>query len=260
MAIDETRDRIPCVDLLIEDAGDAGCLAHVPTLPGLCFRAKTVAAAEAAASSRIANYIAWLEAEDLTDLTARTAEVVQTGEARSVLVEHRPGAPVWESGNAAVLFSRDLRALEDDIVRAHLRFVRRVLDRMRDAVAAVPPDERARRPAPGRRSIDEMLEHVGNCIWWYCSRIDDELPEPDEPEGQSWFDRIDRLFEAAERYLLAFPLSVRAEIHVPMRFPTNDPNERWTHTKVCRRQAEHVWAHLNGWPGMANVPCKGVVR
>ena len=41
-------------------------------------------------------------------------------------------------------------------------------------------------------------------------------------------------------------LSARATFHVPTRFPTEDPQECWTHTKVCRRQAEHVWEHLPG--------------
>ncbi len=238
-------DRSP-FDLLIEDAGTQGCLGHVPALPGLCFRARTAEEAEAIASSRIVEYAAWLRAESMIDLTPETANAEGSSGLRIVVAEHVAGAPVWESGNAAVLFRYDLRPLDDRAVAARLRFVRRVLDRMRDAIAPLSASERARRPAPDRRSVDETLEHVGNCVWWYCSRIDDDLPEPDERPGEDPFDRIDRLFDVAEPYLLSVPCAVRSTVHVPTRFPTADPTERWTHTKVCRRQAEHVWAHLPG--------------
>jgi hypothetical protein len=55
--------------------------------------------------------------------------------------------------------------------------------------------------------------------------------------------RIERLLEAAGEYLLAVPLQARTTVHVPSRFLTLDPREAWTHTKVCRRQAEHLWEH-----------------
>ena len=237
------------LDLLIENAGAQGCLVHVPALPGLSFRARTAAEAKAIASTRIAEYGAWLRTEDLTGLTAETARWTRTENALDVRVavaEHVAGGPVWESGNAAVLFERDLQPLGDGAVAAHLRFVRRVLDRMRERVEPLSASDRARRPRPNRRSVDETLEHIGNCVWWYDSRLDDALPEPDDLPGEDPLDRIDRLFAAAEPYLLSIPYSARATIRVPKRFPTNDPDERWTHTKVCRRQAEHVWAHLPG--------------
>ena len=244
-------DRAP-FDLLIEDAETEGCLGHVPALPGLCFRARDAEEAEAIASDRIAEYAAWLRAESMTDLSSETEEAVRRAGAegssglRIVVAEHVAGAPVWESGNAAVLFQYDLRPLHDRAVAARLRFVRRVLDRIRNAVVPLSASGRAKRPVPNRRSVDETLEHVGNCVWWYCSRIDDDLPEPEEPPDEDPLDRIDRLFETAEAFLLAVPFSARATVHVPARFPTKDPDERWTHAKVCRRQAEHVWAHLGG--------------
>ena len=242
----------PAFDLLLEDAGTDGCLGHIPALPGLCFRAETAAELQSVALARIAEYARWLLTEDLGDLTPATAALTRrmcAGDlsgARVVIAERRKGAPVWESGNPAVLFDYDLKPLEGLTVSAHLRFVRRVLDWMRKLVLPLSARQRARRPTPDRRSIDETLEHIGNCVWWYCSRIDDELPEPDEFAGEDPLDRVDRLFAAAETYLLGAPFSARTTVHVPTRFPTSDPQERWTHTKVCRRQAEHVWAHLPG--------------
>jgi len=237
---------ITVLDLSIEDAGEAGCLGHVPELPGLCFRALSPSAVERAAAAQIREYLDWLNSQGLTDLTPTIGRLTRSSGFRIPTTEHVAGAPVWESGNPAVLLDRDLRPLDDEAVSAHLRFVRRVLDRIREDVSSRSEAERTRRPAPDRRSFDETMEHIGNCVWWYCSRIDDDLPEPDEPEGEDPLDRIDRLFPVAEAFLLDVPFADRTRIHVPTRFPTADPTERWTHAKVCRRQAEHVWAHLPG--------------
>lgn len=249
----ETRlepPEFPAFHLLVEDVGSQGCLGHVPALPGLCFRVEDSSELEGTALARIFEYVRWLLAEDLADITPDTEALVSrvrsgdTTGVRVVETERLAGAPVWISGNPAVLFQHDRCPLDDGAVVSHLRFVRRVLERMREIVSPLSPPQRARRPAADRRSVDETLTHVGNCIWWYCSRIDDELPEPEEPAGESPLDRIDRLFAAAETYLLGVPHSARSAAHVPTRFPTSDRHERWTHTKVCRRQAEHVWAHL----------------
>jgi len=243
-----TPDRVS-FDLLIEDAGAQGCLAHIPSLPGLCFRASHSEEAKATAPAWIAEYAAWLRAEALTDLTSETsrcAEIESGSGVQIVVAEHVAGAPVWESGNAAVLFERDLSPLDDAVVRAQLRFTRRVFERVRGGVIRLSKTQRGVRPAPDRRSVDETLEHVGNCVWWYCSRIDDELPEPEEPPDEDPLDRIDRLFEIAEAFLLSVPFCERASVHVPSRFPTADSEERWTHAKVCRRQAEHAWTHFQG--------------
>jgi len=240
------------INLLVEDAGDLGCLVHIPTLPGLNLRIKDALEVNDAARTRISEYARWLLAEGLDDLSPETTlltQLVQTGSLDSVQVvetEHLAGSPVWESGHPAILFQFDRHPLDNDAVVSHLRFTRRVLEKMRELVTPSSPEQRTRRPGPDRRSVDETLTHIGNCVWWYCSRIDDELPEPDDIPDESPMDRIDHLFDAAESYLLGLPLSERATIHIPTRFPTEDPQEQWTHTKVCRRQAEHVWAHLPG--------------
>ena len=245
-------NRLTEINFLVEEAGSLGCLVHIHTLPGLSFRIEDASEVKEAALARISEYARWLVAEDLGDLTPETAlltQLVKMGDLanlRVVETEHMAGAPVWISGNPAVLFQFDRRPLDDGAVISHLRFTRRVLGQMRELVTPLSSAQRARRPEPDRRSIDETLTHVGNCIWWYCSRIDDELLEPDDVPGESPMDRIDRLFAAAEAYLLGVSLSARATVHTPTRFPTEDPQEQWTHTKVCRRQAEHVWAHLPG--------------
>lgn len=175
------RER-PSFDLLIEDAGAAGCLGHIPALPGLCFRGRTPEEAEESASARIVEYVRWLVSEGLRDLTPTTETLAarlrgeESMDLHIAASERVDGAPVWESGNAAALFEHDLHTMPDNDVRAHLRFVRCVFDRVRRLISPLPASQRVERPMPDRRSIDETLEHIGNCVWWYCSRIDDDLP------------------------------------------------------------------------------------
>jgi predicted RNase H-like HicB family nuclease len=236
--------------ILTEVARDEGCFAHVPTLPGLCFRADDPEEAKRIAVEQIVNYSKWLVVEDLVDLNMETEALIRcarignfTG-VRVVEKERREGSPIWISGNPAVLFDHDRIPLDNQTVSAHFRFARQVVNRMRLQISVLSPAQLAYQPAAKVRSVDETLTHIGNCVWWYCARIDDELPEPDERANETPIDRIERLFEAADEYLPAVPLQERTTVHIPTRFLTKDAQEAWTHTKVCRRQAEHLWEHF----------------
>lgn len=241
----------PTLDLYVEVA-ESGCLGHVPALPGLCFRAGSVRALHDIAGDHIAAYVRWLSGAQLAELnpvTAALVKVVNAGQKQAFRVterERQDGSPVWISGNPAALFSVDCRVLSDDDVHAHLGFVGRVVREMRAIVTPLSQKERAWKPAPNRRSLDETLIHVGNCVWWYCSRVDDALAEPANKEGEDPIDRIERLLVGASEFLLSVPEAHRAVVRVPTRYLTSDPTEPWTHAKVCRRQAEHVWEHLSG--------------
>ena len=238
--------------LLLELAPGHGCLAHIPILPGLCFRADDLAAVQVTAFAQITLYSRWLLDHNAADLTRETAALVRrvcTGPLSGIEIletERRAGSPVWLSGNPAVLFQHDCRRLSDAAVAAHLRFIRLVLTWTRQLVVPLSASQLAWKPAPSQRSIADTLTHIGNCIWWYCSRIDNDLPEPEDPPGEWPGDRIDRLLDAAATYLREVPTDARTMVHVPKRFLTTDPAEQWTHSKVCRRQAEHVWEHLPG--------------
>lgn len=228
-------------------------MGHIPSLPGLCFRAQGPQHVKLDAPGRVAEYARWLIEEDLADINPLAAAVVERlrrgreADFRVAEAERRQGAAVWISGRPAVLFEADRRPLADGEVRAHLRFVSQVVGRMRMALAALTASQRARKPAPDRRSLDETVNHIGNCVWWYCSRIDDALPEPDEALEREPIRRVEGLLEDASRFLLTVPCATRSRVHVPGRFPSADPREPWTHTKVCRRQAEHVWEHLQSF-------------
>ena len=243
--------RLPQLELYIEIAPGESCFGHIPALPGLCFRAAAPPELEQRTPVYLHDYINWLIIEKLADLNtlvailagwSSSADIYQ---APVVLKEIKHGSPVWISGNPAALFTFDLYPLDDPAVYAHLRFTRHVLRRVSSIIEPIQESLRAQKPDSEHRSINEMLTHIGNCVWWYCSRIDDELPEPDEPAHEAPLKRIERLLDQAERYLSRVPASERNIVHIPARFKTIDPNEQWTHTKVCRRQAEHMWEHLS---------------
>jgi hypothetical protein len=242
------------LDLYVEVVPGGACFGHLPRLPGLCFRAGDSAQLARVAVAKVVEYLRWLADENLAELapiTATLLKLVDAGYASEIKVAERErldGAPVWISGNPAALFRVDRYALTDDEVRAHLRFFRQVVRRIRVLIAGLGPKQRVWKPAPDRRSLDETLTHIANTAWWYCSRIDESLPEPEILPEEQPVERVGRLIEQASDLLLAVPLSRRVEIHVPRRFPTSDPEEAWSHAKVCRRQAEHLWEHLQGLP------------
>ncbi len=250
MSDQDDHSQLPPFDLLVEVAPSEGCYAHIPALPGLCFRASDPEEAHRIALGQIANYSQWVLAEDLVDLNSKANALVRrvgamnfTG-VRVVETERRDGAPLWISGNPAILFDYDRHPLDDTAVTAHIRFARQAVRYIRRMIADLSPDQRERKPTVQDRSVDETLTHIGNCVWWYCARIDDELPEPDERANETPMARIERLLEAAGEYLPAITHQARTTIHIPTRFLTKDAGEAWTHTKVCRRQAEHLWEHL----------------
>ena len=250
--VSDARGGSVVLDLYVEVATGGACMGHIPALPGFCFRSENTEEIPHRAPDRLAEYVKWLAGRGLVDLTTATRDLAVVFSATGVDAvdlrerERLAGAPVWESGNAAVLFSVDRRLLADEDVRAHLRFVAEVLAHVRSLVEPLTAEQRAHRPRSGRRSIDETLEHIGNCIWWYTSRINDALPEPPEIEREDPLDRIERLVAVASDDLLSIPSSERNRVHTPKRFLTRDPHEQWTYGKVCRREAEHVWAHLPG--------------
>jgi hypothetical protein len=206
------------------------------------------------APGKVAEYLKWLAAERCADLTPAVGEwsaLVSGGFAAEIelrIREELPGAPVWLSGEPAALFQSDRYALTDDEVAAHIHFGRQVIRRMRIAVAGLPPGQRRWKPAPDRRSLEETLSHLADCAWWFTSRLDDDLPEPAPDPDRPVLERLTDALDAAEERLLAVPLDRRLAVHVPTRLNTSDPREPWTHRKVCRREAEHLWEHLQGLP------------
>lgn len=230
------------LDLYVEVAPNGDELVHAPSLPGFSVRVVRGASRDRCVGARLSAYARWLAAAGL----APRGQIDAVRGLDWMVVESVAGAPVWISGNAAALFSVDRRALSNSEVTDHLDVVAAALSDMASATARLSARGRAHGRRTGGRSIDEALTHVGNCIWWYASRIDDELPEPPEFPGEPPLVRCIRLLADVRPYLLGVPARARARVQVPTRFLTNDPREAWTHAKACRREAEHALDHVEG--------------
>ncbi|MDD5264230.1 MAG: hypothetical protein PHU43_05255 [Candidatus Bipolaricaulis sp.] len=230
------------LEVFVEETPNGDALVHAPSLPGFSVKVARGSSRERRIRAGLAAYGRWLAAHDLA-----AADCVAALRGIEWLeMETVGGAPVWISGNAAALFSIDRRPLSDLEAYAHLDVVAAAVSDMAAATIRLTTKERTHGRRTGGRSIDEALTHVGNCIWWYASRIDDELPEPLESPEEAPLARCIRLLADVRSFLLGIPERERTRVHVPARFPTNDPSEPWTYAKVCRREAEHAWDHLEG--------------
>ena len=240
--------------LLIETAPNGAAAGHVPAFPGLSFRAGDREQLLRLAGTKVVEYLRWLESEKLADLTPLTQELgklVAAGFGDEIEVRVREevaGAPLWLSGEPAAMFVDDRYALTDEEIAATFRFARQIVRRMRMLTAGLADRQRAWKPAPDRRSLDESLVHLADCAWWYCSRIDDTLPEPNPDPEAAPAELLAARLDAAAAFLAAVPFDRRLDVHVPERLPSRDPQEPWTHKKACRREGEHLWEHLLGLP------------
>ncbi len=242
------------VELHLETTHREGGMGHVLDLPGCHFRGDDRADILARAPIEVAGFLRWCRRHGLHGLGPTAERILadwppesnRTPALEFRVVESLPGAPLWESGNPAALFARDRQALDDEAVRAHFRVVRAACEEVARAATRLGPGVLQARPAPDRRSLEETLTHIGDCLWWYCSRLSDELPEPGRDCPERGLARIGHLVPFAERWLLEFPRERRGDVIVPRRHPSRDPQEPWTHRKACRRQAEHVLGHLPG--------------
>jgi hypothetical protein len=167
-----------------------------------------------------------------------------SGEARVVEEVQTAGGPVGTSGSPMALFARDRSQGAVPNVTEAFDVADHIWGDIERLIAPLSPSQRSTLPSPGKRTIEQTLEHLGNCFWWYCSRIDDELPEwPDA--GLSQEERADAYLRSARAWCIerAATGDATASVKVPTRYPTDDPTERWTFAKVIRRQAEHLWEH-----------------
>jgi hypothetical protein len=213
-------------------------MAHWVDGPGSCWIDSdhdTLIRRAAAEAGRYAEWRrAWQPGFDLPEGAARVVEEVQTA-----------GGPVGVSGSPMALFARDHAPVAIPSVLEFFDVADQAWIDIERLIALLSSAQRSTPPSAGKRTIEETLEHLGNCFWWYCSRIDDELPEwPDA--GLSFEERAGSFLRLARSWGLA-----RAEIDgsavpvkVPARYPTDDLKEQWTLAKVIRRQAEHLWEHL----------------
>ena len=243
------------IELHLEMTRHEGGMAHVFEFPGCCFRGENREGILARTAVEVGRYLSWCEEHGLTDVSSLVKSIIRARKRASSasgpaivarVVEMVEGAPLWKSSQPAALFENDHEAMDDAGVQNHFRAARSVYQDVARLVSELEPAQLAYHIDDESRSLEETLTHVGDCVWWYCSRISDELPEPGEEIPAGGLARIQALLPQAEEFLLAFPLERRGEEIVPARFPSGDPQERWTHRKACRRLVEHMMEHLRG--------------
>jgi hypothetical protein len=125
-------------------------------------------------------------------------------------------------------------------------------------LSSVDEEDIGRKPEDGSLSAAETLDHIGDGLWWFCSRLSDDLPEPGSECPANGLPRIQCLIPWAEAWLLSVEAGKRNEVLVPTRYPSQDPSEAWTFAKVCRRQAEHVVEHLDALARRATIGLTGL--
>lgn len=227
------------IDLLVERSSGGGpWMAHWVGGPGCCWIEADRDALLGRAAAEAGRYAAWR-------ISWQPGFFPPSGVVRVLEEEFTAGGPVGASGSPMALFARDRVSVRTSDAGEALDVAAHAWADIVRLIGSLSPDERSIQPSAGKRTIEETLEHVGNCFWWYCSRIDEELPEwPDA--GLSFEERADVFLQRARAWCLARAGTGGsvAAVKVPTRYPTDDPAERWTLGKVVRRQAEHLWEHL----------------
>ena len=226
------------IDLLVERSAKGGpWMAHWVDGIGCCWIDRDWDALAHRAKAEAGRYAAWRSAWQrgfgLPSGEARVVETVQTG-----------GGPVGVSGSPMAICAGDRAPAAITNVIEAFEVADHAWIELERLIARLTPARRSIPPSTGKRTIEETLEHLGNCFWWYCSRIDDDLPEwPDA--GLSPEERARSFLRMARAWCIkrAEADSRTVPVKVPARYPTDDPTEQWTLGKVIRRQAEHLWEH-----------------
>lgn len=226
------------IDLLVERSAKGGpWMAHWVGGTGCCWIENDRDALIQQAAAETARYVSWRRAWD-------SHFPLASGEARILEAMQTAGGPVGASGSPMALFARDRApAVSRDVVES-FDVANHAWNDITTLIDRLGPTQWSTPPSHGKRTIEETLEHLGNCFWWYCSRIDDELPEwPDAGLPQE--ERADAYLRLAREWCLERVAAKGAIVspNVPKRYQTDDPLEEWTFAKVIRRQAEHLWEH-----------------
>jgi hypothetical protein len=224
------------IGIFLERGPEGPWMGHLAGLAGCCWIRDSREACIAASQSERLRFAAFL-AERGIDTG------FECGESASVecLEEvHTLGGAVGESGSAMALFASDADTV---YISVYWPRVLCLAESIVETASSIDVSRWAIRPVPGRRSLEEVFEHLGNCVWWYCSRIDDALADW-EDAGLSFKERFLAFLPLAEDFYRRYPPERASSAFVPKRHPAEDPLEPWNFGKSLRRQGEHLWEHL----------------
>ena len=224
----------------LEIDSDNRCMAHVPDLPGCIARALGREAALHKLREAIYEYHAWLHRHG--EFALRYEEPIEME-----VAEESIGFGPFDPGDAASLFSLDLRTLSREEMEVYFRLMIYSRADLLDLVRNLPEETLDWKPIPESFTTRRLLRHIGNAEEWYVSRLvpietlppewehDEELPifEFLEMERRTALDRLRRLAEPD-----------LDEVFYSTHW-TQHPEEPWTVRKALRRFLEHEREHTD---------------
>jgi uncharacterized damage-inducible protein DinB/predicted RNase H-like HicB family nuclease len=222
----------------LEIAGDDGCMAHVPNVPGCTVRAPTRDEALRRLPEAIHDCHAWLRRHG--EPAPPDDEVVELE-----VVEEHAGLGPFHPGDAAALFAPDRRPLAAEEVEEHLRLMAHSRADLLALVQALPDEVLNWQPAPRSFSIRRVLRHIGSAEEWYVSRLvppETLPPEWEDDEKLPLFEFLEMERRTAAAQLLQLSEAERSGLFHPATW-TNHPDEAWSARKVLRRFLEHEREH-----------------
>lgn len=170
-------------------------------------------------------------------------EIPEPGEIKVAEFVRNSAGEVGASGAPMALFSSDKNELSKRNVEEAFTVTGYIRQEIENRVEGLSKEEFEFQPNSNRRSLQETLQHIGNTVWWYCSRIDQKVDQWAD-NNLNELNRIEFFHEKARIFLLEkIKEGESNKVYIPTLYPTLDPGEKWTARKVLRRQVEHLWEH-----------------
>lgn len=223
--------------LYLEVGADGWCMCFPLAFPGAGFKSPAPGVAVNLAPHFLRQEIDWL-----------------AGGGRPVAPGHLPPVTVAEvvtlphvpirAGDTEAIFTPEQAPLSAADLDRSLPYLEQSRKELLDLVDALPPPLLSWRPAPGKRSVMSLLDHVADAELFYVLRLDP--PEADLPAA---WERLDAAGVAPRRRLELIRSVVlerldRLTEEDRTRVSRHDPNaEAWSARNVLRRLIWHERYH-----------------
>lgn len=226
------------VALYLELGADGGCMCHCLDHPGAAFKAVSPELVPLLAPEEIAAERAWLAGRGLLP-PGTPVWPVAVYEAERVLTPARV-----REGDTEALFAPHRQPLDHATLEEWLRLLEATRAALLALADALPEELLDFRPAPARRSVREVLEHLADAEAFYLVRLDPPGPEDARrwqeaaAPGAPWRRRLAWVRRCLIERLGTLDGEARA------RTVVHDPHaEPWTARKVLYRVAWHERWH-----------------
>ena len=218
-------------------------MVHVLDLLGCFAVGPTTEQAIEAAPDAIRSYLAFLRRhdEDVPD----SHEPIRVRAA-----QHITKGTFLGMGSPTIIFDGEKEPLSANDMEKYLRWLDWARGELIDLVGRLSEDEFTA-SQPGRRSIKEILRHIGQVEQWYLKNLGglDKVKR-----CSNVLEKLTLVREAVHRRLRSLTDEERAKVFLapgPFSSPVGDP---WTVRKCLRRCLEHQWEHLQETASRVGAP------